>query len=335
MPWFYANNPNVIGPLSDLEFSERVNRGEVHAKTWIWHHHFPQWKQWDQVLQEGTYSGHSEGSGTDDNRPKVGPILQEAWGLFCRHPWGVIGRVSLSLLVGLLVTGTSWILQLLLPVVGGLVGILVMGPLNTGTALMLLEYRRSGVLSLRTVRRAFGPRYPQLILGQVVQTALLMLASLPLLLGTVLLIAPWVILKLQLGRVPAGLGLIGLGVDMLLMLLGVVLFFYFSVAWMYAPLLILDRGMDFWPAMKRSRQVTDQHPWLFSWFLLVVSVIAPSGLLLFGVGIFATVPLAMLMVVLAYERQTQFSVPQTYPTIPTGSAAPGPANPGSNPPPEC
>jgi hypothetical protein len=76
---------------------------------------------------------------------------------------------------------------------------------------------------------------------------------------------------------------------------------YLLVVWRYAPLLALDKGLDFWPAMETSRRVVHQHWWtLFSLFLLG-TLLYLAGALMCLVGAFFTVAFAEAACICAYE----------------------------------
>jgi hypothetical protein len=72
--------------------------------------------------------------------------------------------------------------------------------------------------------------------------------------------------------------------------------------WGFVPLLILDKKMDFWPAMELSRKVVNHHWWQIFGLTLAALLVATAGLLLLGVGIFLTLPLATGAIVIAYEQ---------------------------------
>ncbi|MBI2946447.1 MAG: hypothetical protein HYY23_02300 [Verrucomicrobia bacterium] len=80
---------------------------------------------------------------------------------------------------------------------------------------------------------------------------------------------------------------------------------YLMVAWLgFGPLLIIDRQLDFWPALELSRKVVSRT-WMSWWsvfalFVLTV-VILLAGVLALGIGVFVTLPLATGAVVYAYE----------------------------------
>jgi hypothetical protein len=65
---------------------------------------------------------------------------------------------------------------------------------------------------------------------------------------------------------------------------------YLGVGYMFASALVVDRRLDFWPAMEASRRTL--HPRWFSFFafLLVIILINLGGLLLLGLGLLVTLP---------------------------------------------
>ena len=77
--------------------------------------------------------------------------------------------------------------------------------------------------------------------------------------------------------------------------------FYLAVAWIFTYQLILDKSLDFWPAMELSRRVVHERWWeLFAVTAVVVGLVA-LGVLLAGIGIFFTAPIAIGAIIYAYE----------------------------------
>ena len=97
-----------------------------------------------------------------------------------------------------------------------------------------------------------------------------------------------------------------LGVVMgLLMCLGLVFCIlpgiYLAIAWTFSVPLLVDRKLQFWDAMELSRKVVTRHWFVVFGFLLVNGLFAFAGVLACCVGIFVTVPMAMVSMVYAYE----------------------------------
>ena len=77
---------------------------------------------------------------------------------------------------------------------------------------------------------------------------------------------------------------------------------YLFVAWMgFAPLLVIDKKLEFWPAMELSRKVVHKHWWKMFGLLILSVLVALAGVLALGVGVLVTMPLAIGATVYAYE----------------------------------
>ena len=76
---------------------------------------------------------------------------------------------------------------------------------------------------------------------------------------------------------------------------------YLFVAWAFALTLVIDKGLDFWPAMELSRKIIHKHWWKMLIFLFVLGALWIVGLLCFVVGIFVAVPVTFAAFMYAYE----------------------------------
>ena len=101
-------------------------------------------------------------------------------------------------------------------------------------------------------------------------------------------------LPLLLLSLVAGL-FIGIG-TLLLVIPGI----YLLVAYMFASYLVVDRRLDFWPAMELSRRTV--HPRWFGYFafVLLVVLLNLAGAIALGVGLLVTIPLSFCAVTAAY-----------------------------------
>jgi uncharacterized membrane protein len=76
---------------------------------------------------------------------------------------------------------------------------------------------------------------------------------------------------------------------------------YLCVAYVFAPILPVDKSLGFWEAMETSRRVITRHWWqMFALVLLALPVLV-AGSLALGVGIFVAIPLVMGAIAYAYE----------------------------------
>jgi hypothetical protein len=117
--------------------------------------------------------------------------------------------------------------------------------------------------------------------------------------------------EIQIGDLFAGfniallhLVLVGL-VKALLTSLGLVLCvlpgIYLGVGYVFALPLVIDKKMDFWPAMEVSRQVVHRHWWSVFALVIVVGLIAFVGCIACFVGLLITIPVASAALMYAYE----------------------------------
>ena len=129
----------------------------------------------------------------------------------------------------------------------------------------------------------------------------------------------------------------------LLVAIGVILLvlpgIYLVVAWrMFVPLLIMDKGLGFWPAMELSRKVVTHHWWQCFALFIAGWLVGLSGSLACIVGIFFTLPIAVGAIVCAYEQIFATGAPSDRLPAPTlaqsapTSEAPVPPAPTPTPP---
>ncbi|MFQ5432761.1 MAG: hypothetical protein ACE5EN_09695 [Nitrospinota bacterium] len=72
--------------------------------------------------------------------------------------------------------------------------------------------------------------------------------------------------------------------------------------YIFTYLFIIDRGMDFWPAMEASRKLAFNDIVGFALFFLVIGILNFLGLLFFFVGTLVTVPLTFIATYVAYRK---------------------------------
>lgn len=97
---------------------------------------------------------------------------------------------------------------------------------------------------------------------------------------------------------------------------------YLTVVWVLFPaLLIIDKGLDFWPAMELSRKVAHKHFWPLLGLVCLCLLLAIAGVLALGIGFFVAWPIATAAVVCAYEDLFGTALPEVPP--PGGQAEKG------------
>jgi uncharacterized membrane protein len=85
------------------------------------------------------------------------------------------------------------------------------------------------------------------------------------------------------------------------MLLCVLPGIYLAVGYVFALPLIIDKKLDFWPAMEVSRRVVHHHWWSVFALAIVAGIVAVAGILACCVGILITIPIANSAFMFTYE----------------------------------
>ena len=74
----------------------------------------------------------------------------------------------------------------------------------------------------------------------------------------------------------------------------------------FTYLFILDKKMEFWPAMQASHEVVKNDYFGFTMFLLALACINFLGVLACVVGILVTIPLSIAAITIAYQEVVGF-----------------------------
>lgn len=111
---------------------------------------------------------------------------------------------------------------------------------------------------------------------------------------------------------------------------------YLAVCYLpFTALLILDKKLEFWPALELSRRVVTRHWWRVFGFVLLGCLAVLAGLLALGVGVLIAIPFVQAATVYAYEsifcRKDPLPVAEP---PPPAEAAVGPAVEAASPPAE-
>jgi uncharacterized membrane protein len=76
---------------------------------------------------------------------------------------------------------------------------------------------------------------------------------------------------------------------------------YLAVGYSFALFLVIDRRLDFWPAMERSRRTVHSIWFRMFGLMLLLFVINLAGALLLGLGLLISVPLTFCTLTTAYD----------------------------------
>ncbi|MCX5904580.1 MAG: hypothetical protein NTV89_14180 [Proteobacteria bacterium] len=76
---------------------------------------------------------------------------------------------------------------------------------------------------------------------------------------------------------------------------------YVTVAYLFAPYIIVDKNIDFWPAMEISRKKVNKHWFGMAAFCVVLLAINAVACIPLFIGLFVTIPWTIYAVTIAYE----------------------------------
>lgn len=88
----------------------------------------------------------------------------------------------------------------------------------------------------------------------------------------------------------------------LMTLLSLVTMLYFLVSFIFSPLLIIDRRMEYWQAMEMSRKVVMKNWFSIFWLLVVLAFFNMIGSSVMWLGLPVTIPLSALTLAVAYRE---------------------------------
>ena len=76
---------------------------------------------------------------------------------------------------------------------------------------------------------------------------------------------------------------------------------YLGTSWKFSLPLIMDKGMDFWTAMKTSFKMVNKHWWQVFGLILLISLLNLAGFIACCVGMLFTLPVGFAALMFAYE----------------------------------
>jgi hypothetical protein len=209
----------------------------------------------------------------------IGSCLSRGWELVKANLWISIGAVA-AVYACLLVGG-------FIPCVGGIIQLVIQGPLLGGLYWFFLKLIRRQEATVGDAFAGFSIAFLQLFLVGLVTGLLIGVCMIPA--GIVAFVAAS-------AKSNASGFLIALAV-----LVGLIPVVYLSICWMFSMPLVIDKRIDFWPAMELSRKVVNMH-WGSLFLLLVVcGLVSMLGVLALCVGVLVAAPVVMAALMYAYE----------------------------------
>ena len=223
----------------------------------------------------------------------VGDCFSKGWDLF-KNNFGVLfGGVVLYFLIEI---GSSLLGQI--PILGALVSLaylVILGPLTGGMMYMFILAHRRYPVTVTDVFFGFRKRFLHLLIGYIVMFLITIVCFIPAIILAVISLIPTIIHH---GEPTVAI----LGLMIIFFCLGLIPLIYLTVSWAFALPLIIDKDMDFWPAMETSRKVVGKH-WLTVFGLCILCwLIGVVGFLACCVGALFTTPIAIGAMMYAYEK---------------------------------
>ncbi len=316
---------NEYGPVSTEQLKQWMAEGRVNAQTKTLAESTTEWKTLAEfpeltaippgpspavppvppsVLAVPTASPLPADVRERDYDMDIGGCVSRAWQLLTGPKmWLVIGGVAIGMGIQM---GMSALMQI--PIIGLLFWLayfVIGGPLIGGVYYFVLRCLRGEAADVGDVFAGFKYRFVQLFLGQLVMTLLIFVAILP---GLAFFVAGVITASSHHNPPPSAIALLLTGT--LVMLVPTV---YLGIGWLFTLPLIMDKGLDFWPAMQLSRQVVGRHWWTTLGLSLLVGILSLVGLFLCCIGLFFTMPLAFVTTMNAYEKMFSLSSTTTSP----------------------
>jgi len=249
----------------------------------------------------GTQRGLPEDIFARDYDLDIGACVGNAWELLKNNFGLIFGGVAIFLLIEF---GISALAQI--PFVGivfSIGNIIITGPLMGGIYYFMLKNIRRQPTEIGDIFAGFRLSFGQLLLGYLVLVLLIALAALP---GMVIMAVP-IFMMVHNHAAEVGLVLVAL----LGFIVAMIPAMYLSVGWLFSLPLIIDRQMDFWPAMKASRRMVGKHWWLVFGLTIVCGLVKLLGLAMCCVGLFFALPIAFGATMYAYESIFSPPAPRT------------------------
>lgn len=213
---------------------------------------------------------------------QIGDVISRGWGKVMENALLAIGGTFVALLLTQLAG--------MIPCIGIFVSLAVQAPLMGGLWVLFLKLERGQTAEFGDIFAGFSIAYLPLVLQGVVQLVLLLLAAVPG--GLILFVGA------ALSERSEALG------GMVMLVGGLVAFvpmLYLGLSWIFSLGLIVDKRLDFWPAMELSRKVvTPQFLTVFGLALACVGIVL-LGVLALCVGVLVAAPVCYAALAAAYE----------------------------------
>lgn len=232
---------------------------------------------------------------------EIGTALERSWNVFKNNAAPIIGATLLGGLVFLAGWAVVMGVAMFIPFANVVLQSLYVGPLMGGMLYYWLRLARGESASVSDIFAGFSRNFAQLFLASLVQTLLMGACLIPLGIMAAVVGVSFAGMGAGGGGVPDAAGVALIVGFVVLALICFAVMAYLGVGWTHSFLLIIDKRMNFWPAMRLSRRMVNRRWWMSFLLLVVASLISSVGAFACLVGLIVTVPLYYGMKVFFYE----------------------------------
>jgi len=295
------------GPVSAAQLRQWVIEGRANALTQVKAEGATQWQSLSSLPELSAVFGAGSSTPpalgalpvggapgevhTGDYELDISGCLSRAWTLLTNNLWLLVGGCAVYLLI---MGGLAGFARL--PLIGllfSVASLIITGPLVGGVYHFSLRVLRGQPSEVGDVFAGFRDNFGQLLLAYIVPGIITFFVALP---GIIVAAVPTILMVKN--DAPSA-GLIVLAAFGLLLALIPAL--YLSISWFFTIPLVMDRRLEFWPAMKASRAQVGRHWWTVLGLIIVLGVVNCVGVLLCCVGLFFATPLYFIALACAYE----------------------------------
>ena len=184
--------------------------------------------------------------------------------------------------------------------IGPIIQIIIGGPLMGGLWLFYARKARGESPTIGDAFSGFGPKFLPLFLAYLVPI-LITIGVVAVVVGGMLAfgIAGSAAARLSGSPAVAGAGLVVLIVLAVVVYLALI---FFQICWAFSIPLVIDKGLNFWPALELSRKSVMKHFWWTLLLMIVVGFLTAIGALACLVGMLVTGPWAFGALAQHYNR---------------------------------
>jgi hypothetical protein len=196
-----------------------------------------------------------------DYRLEIGSCLSRGWETAKERFFlsvGVIGLIYLCI-------GAASVI----PIIGGLIQLVIQGPLMGGLFWFFIKRVRKEEATVGDAFSGFSEKFLQMFLLTLVSGILVTLCMVPAIIAFIVAFF-------------SGFSAVSIAVIVGASLLGIIPAIYLNVSWFFATPLVMDKAINFWPAMEVSRKAVTMHFWITLLLFLAVGAIVLTGVLAGG-----------------------------------------------------